>query len=147
MRDDNYYFFNVRMRRRGLMWGKKEKWNSLIHLMGLSTRTTKMESLACCHYAASSILWWNWPNIWARTKALGGGVFWGAVSEPGRRGVCAMSPRDAVPTILSKTEYLEDGCMHPGCRQLTAKDHLIIYSSYFRLEVDNMCMSPTQCSY
>lgn len=76
-----------------------------------------------------------------------GGVFWGAVSEPGRRGVCAMSPRDAVPTILSKTEYLEDGCMHPGCRQLTAKDHLIIYSSYFRLEVDNMCMSPTQCSY
>lgn len=50
----------------------------------------------------------------------------------------------AVPAIASKMKYLQGGCVHSGCRQVTAKDHLIIYSSYFRLEVDNMCMSPTQ---
>lgn len=74
----------------------------------------------------------------------------GTVTEPGGRGVhtclCVVSEsvlRLPIQTILLKMKYLEASCVHLGCCQVMAKDHLIIYSSYFRLEVDNMCFSPT----
>lgn len=74
----------------------------------------------------------------------------GTVTEPAGRGVhtclCVVSEsvlRLPIQTILLKMKYLEASCVHLGCCQVTAKDHLIIYSSYFRLEVDNMCFSPT----
>lgn len=52
--------------------------------------------------------------------------------------------RAAVPPIPPRMKYLEAGGEHSGCCHVTAQDRLIIYSSYFRLEVDNMGMSPTQ---
>lgn len=68
----------------------------------------------------------------------------GTVTEPGGRGVrtclCVVSEsvlRLPIQRILLKMKYLEASCVHLGCCQVRAKDHLIIYSSYFRLEVDN----------
>lgn len=75
----------------------------------------------------------------------------GTVTEPGGRDVrtclCVVSERVLrmpIQTILFKMKYLEASCVYLGCCQVTAKDRLIIYSSYFRLEADNMCLSPTQ---
>lgn len=73
----------------------------------------------------------------------------GPVAELGGRGVrtclcavCGSVLRLPIQTILLKIKYLEAICVPLGYCEVTAKNHLIIYSSYFRLEVDNMCLSP-----